>query len=424
MKDNEIIIMRGNPNDVQGLLDLCKEFPENTIMAEIGSYAGESTKIFLESGKVKQLYAIDPWETGYDDTDATSNSDFKLVENIFDKNVQGFNVIKLKMTMTEAFDKLPEVDVIYIDGDHHYDAVNNDIVLSLRKIKSGGIICGHDYHSYGENIVKAVNNLFIQPDKIFQDSSWMVRINKTIDVRTQDEIMGKGDELYLCVGMGFGDYVIAFSIIKEFAKRYNKIYLYAYDIYYENIKRLFNSIKNVEVIIPQIIDNRFITENGTFILGMENIIRARMKNPDIHLDEAYYNQVNMPLNKKWEDFYFERNIENEKDVYYNKLGLKDNEEYIFIQDDKYRGMVVNDEYVSKNVKIINSFDDHSISLLDYLYTIEHAKEVHVINSGLIHFIDLMQIKHDNLYYHRYIKNHPNRSAENSQFSLKLNWKIV
>lgn len=36
-------------------------------------------------------------------------------------------------------------DIIYIDGDHSYDGVTNDLKESLRIIKNGGIICGHDY---------------------------------------------------------------------------------------------------------------------------------------------------------------------------------------------------------------------------------------------------------------------------------------
>lgn len=37
------------------------------------------------------------------------------------------------------------VDLVFIDGDHHYEQVQKDIRLWLPHIKPGGILCGHDY---------------------------------------------------------------------------------------------------------------------------------------------------------------------------------------------------------------------------------------------------------------------------------------
>jgi len=169
----KILQMRGVTN-TQGLLDLAAEFPENTVMAEIGSYAGESTVLFFKSGRVKQIFAIDPWQGGYNYATSPEVSDFSFVEKTFDERVKGKNVVKLKMTMKEAFDLLPELDVIYIDGNHMYAYVLEDIRLSLRKIKKGGIICGHDYNL--TDIAQAVSEVFGKPDKTFSDASWMIRV--------------------------------------------------------------------------------------------------------------------------------------------------------------------------------------------------------------------------------------------------------
>lgn len=171
----KILKMR-NSGNMRGLLDLASEFPENTIMAEIGSYAGESTLLFFKSGKVKQLFAIDPWKGGYNYATSPEVSDFVLVENAFDERIKGMNVVKLKMTMQEALELLPELDVIYIDGNHAYEYVVSDIKLSLQKIKKSGIICGHDYNDVSAGVVCAVNEMFGKPDKIFSDSSWMVKL--------------------------------------------------------------------------------------------------------------------------------------------------------------------------------------------------------------------------------------------------------
>ncbi|WIA10859.1 hypothetical protein OEZ85_011025 [Tetradesmus obliquus] len=37
------------------------------------------------------------------------------------------------------------LDIVYIDADHSYEAVSRDLDLALRKVRSGGYVCGHDY---------------------------------------------------------------------------------------------------------------------------------------------------------------------------------------------------------------------------------------------------------------------------------------
>lgn len=45
-------------------------------------------------------------------------------------------------------------DIIYIDGDHSYNGVKNDLMNAFNKIKNGGYIMGHDYEM---NMTKAKN---------------------------------------------------------------------------------------------------------------------------------------------------------------------------------------------------------------------------------------------------------------------------
>jgi hypothetical protein len=183
-----------------GLLDLINDLPSNLVMAEIGCYAGESTMFFLMSGKIKKLYAIDPWSSSYlatygcrqedkrykfgklDSADPNHIAkaemvfrDMELAEKMFDEKTRGYPVVKIKSTMEDAFDKLPELDFVYIDADHNYEPVKLDINLSLKKIRHGGIIAGHDYKpKYTEGVIKAVHETFGKPDKLYKDSSWII----------------------------------------------------------------------------------------------------------------------------------------------------------------------------------------------------------------------------------------------------------
>ena len=172
-----ILKMRGSSN-TEGLLDLIDYIPNNLIMAEVGCYTGESTKMFLESGKITLLYAIDIWEDELDIyKNIQSNHDFSIVEKTFDESMKEFNVKKLKMYFSEALESLPTLDFIYIDANHDYEFVKDDITNALKKIKKDGLIAGHDYNNETPGVIKAVNEIFGKPDVIFSDSSWLVKIN-------------------------------------------------------------------------------------------------------------------------------------------------------------------------------------------------------------------------------------------------------
>jgi predicted O-methyltransferase YrrM len=176
--------MRGKFNDP--LNRLAKLLPENTVMAEIGPYAGEGTLIFLQSGRIKKIYSIDPWSTEFhedpmvrpedNDRDRYVFNNMDWAEWSFDQRVKGFDqVVKMKMTSEEAFKNLPKgLDFIYIDGDHRYESVLFNIAQAKKHVKKGGWIGGNAYILY-PSITKAVKENF--EDIIeFGGHNWMVKV--------------------------------------------------------------------------------------------------------------------------------------------------------------------------------------------------------------------------------------------------------
>jgi predicted O-methyltransferase YrrM len=177
METNEVISMRGDVG-IDSLVMMCNELKlEGKIMAEIGSYAGESTEVFAEFCKV--VYAIDPWLIGMSLSDGTAN-DFHLimgpdVEKVFDKRMADYtNVIKMKMFDTKALRKIKNgtLDFVYIDALHTYDECRTQIHTWSKKLKKGGVIAGHDFSEQFPGIVKAVIEELGIPTKIYPDSSW------------------------------------------------------------------------------------------------------------------------------------------------------------------------------------------------------------------------------------------------------------
>lgn len=163
------------------LKDLVRDYlagKSNLIGIEIGSYAGESAEIFLSSGAFKRLSCIDPWEMNYDPSDCTGDEGLLVAEQEFDKRFSGNPVVtKLKMKSSDAVSQFEDgtIDFIYIDGNHQYEFVKKDLELYVPKVKSCGIIAGHDYGGpTTPGVTKAVDEYFgVPPVSRYGDYSWV-----------------------------------------------------------------------------------------------------------------------------------------------------------------------------------------------------------------------------------------------------------
>jgi len=147
-----------------------------SVMVEIGSYAGESTELFVDYGKCKKIYAVDPWSEDYGET--KNKISMEKVEKIFDKRLKkDVNVEKYKMTSEEAVSMFEDesLDFVYIDGSHIHEMVKQDIEMWTPKVKKGAYIGGHDYQMTG--VSSAVHEILGQPTKDFKDDSWVFKIS-------------------------------------------------------------------------------------------------------------------------------------------------------------------------------------------------------------------------------------------------------
>jgi len=152
-----------------GLIKFIKTIPKETVMVEIGCYAGEASELFAQ--KVKKLYCVDIWMSN------KHLGSFKGVENAFDRVVEKYpnKITKLKGTSLEyaKWFKDSYFDLVYIDADHRYEAVCADIRAWLPKVKKGGTITGHDFY-WG--VSKAVIEVLGKPDRIFSDTTWVKKL--------------------------------------------------------------------------------------------------------------------------------------------------------------------------------------------------------------------------------------------------------
>lgn len=164
-----------------GLIDLINHIGDTSkmVMAEIGSYVGDSTEIFAKN--FATVYSVDPWQNGYDDSDPSSyNIPMERIEAQFDELLPKYpNIIKHKMTSVEGARLFEDasLDFVYIDGNHIYEFVKMDIDAWLPKVKPGCWIGGHDYqHKWAPGVKPAVLEKLGGIDMHFRETSWIKRI--------------------------------------------------------------------------------------------------------------------------------------------------------------------------------------------------------------------------------------------------------
>ncbi|MDB2157104.1 MULTISPECIES: class I SAM-dependent methyltransferase [Clostridium] len=120
------------------------------VIVELGSHYGCSAFTFAQAIKDynldSKLYAIDTWAGD----DYTRNDYENDVYSVFRDTVANFyqnqKIEMLRMTFDQASSKFQDksIDVLHIDGSHHYEDVKHDFYSWLPKVKDDGIIFLHD----------------------------------------------------------------------------------------------------------------------------------------------------------------------------------------------------------------------------------------------------------------------------------------
>lgn len=150
MKIIEGLRLQGEPAEIPDCSrdDLPAFFVEMgyRVGAEIGVDRGEFSEKFCKAGLA--LYAIDPWRSYGDYEEVRGQYRLDALYEHTKKLLEPYKqcTIIRKTSMQALADIADEsLDFVYIDGNHQFKYVAEDIAEWSKKVKKGGVICGHDY---------------------------------------------------------------------------------------------------------------------------------------------------------------------------------------------------------------------------------------------------------------------------------------
>lgn len=129
---------------------------------EIGTHRGDYAATFLKEWQGKKLHCVDPWRAvpGYEvqaemlvdimQSDGNREHDYEAA--VRNTSPYSARVEFIKKTSEDAAPLFEDnsLDFVYLDGDHQYEPVKKDLSLWWPKVRSGGVLAGHDIVCPGE----------------------------------------------------------------------------------------------------------------------------------------------------------------------------------------------------------------------------------------------------------------------------------
>jgi len=148
--------------------------PKNSVGLEIGVWKGEFSEALLNVVKPKKMFLVDPWkyipmskdgkkdysDRWYGGSFAKNQDD---MDNIYKQVMERFRDVEQILVVREFSSNLKKhinsnsLDWCYIDGNHSYEYVLEDLRISLELCKENSLIIGDDYDN-SEEIRQAVKD--------------------------------------------------------------------------------------------------------------------------------------------------------------------------------------------------------------------------------------------------------------------------
>lgn len=139
-----------------GRADLARLFAELDFKAgaEIGVEEGLFTEVLCQANPQAKIYGIDAWHAYSRYREHVSQDKLAKFYEAAQARLLGYNCELMRRFSMEAVKDFTdgELDFVYIDANHDFQHVVNDLAEWSKKVRAGGIVAGHDYRKTKNNM--------------------------------------------------------------------------------------------------------------------------------------------------------------------------------------------------------------------------------------------------------------------------------
>lgn len=165
---------------MQNRTELAKHFAELGFKsgAEVGVCDGYYSEVLCKNIPGLKLYAIDSWDLYREYRDFRKvESQYVKIYNDAREKLKSYNCEVIKAFSMDAVRNFEDesLDFVYIDANHAYKFVKEDIREWAKKVRVGGIVSGHDYYitrAGNKGVVDAVDEYIKEHGYKFNRTRW------------------------------------------------------------------------------------------------------------------------------------------------------------------------------------------------------------------------------------------------------------
>ena len=300
--------------------------------------------------------------------------------------------------VTREIETLPQVEEKYEELFNQLLDVNKslwNVEDSLREFETR--------KKFDDEFIFYARSVYKLNDKRFELKNEINTLSETsIAEQKQHPLKIKKQNIIIFPHLGIGDFLCCLSAIRIYAEQF-KVHLIIKAEYEDKIKFFLRDITDLEYILVH--NDRY--QDLTFDQGIPvKAIGQHRTGQPVRIRDfpgVFYSDFNLPKEAMHDKFQYIRDMFEENQVY-DKI-YKEHPEYVVIHDDPTRGLTVDESRLPEGIHRVYLGREHkNIPMIYSKKLLEHAKEIHCIDSSFMWFVGMNRIKTEKILHSRARKN--------------------
>jgi len=206
--------------------------------------------------------------------------------------------------------------------------------------------------------------------------------------------------------IGLGDHFACAGIVREYAKRYDRVGLFCAPANYPSVAFLYRDLPNVtiELMRSHRDASRFLLQNALRLTPRHYThvqwVGTFSVEDGVQYEQQFYQMAGVPFSALWDSFHVERDTAKEQALFDK---LYPGKPFYFLHDDNR--FPIDPERLPRDLAAVRPAKELAETVFEYGALIEAASELHVVDSSFMFLIDCMPYNNPSqkLFVHRYTR---------------------